>query len=53
MKRMKEYQKPEIAMLSFLSMEAISAENFSDWLASQPDFSDAPVSAYSDTSLGL
>lgn len=53
-KKMKEYQKPELAVFSFLSKEAISENTLDDWLKGQDvALQDAPITAYSDTSLGI
>ena len=53
-KKMKEYQKPELAVFSFLSKEAISESTLDDWLKGQDvALQDAPITAYSDTSLGI
>ena len=47
---MKEYRKPEITILRFLSKDPISS-NLQDWL-NEREFQDAGISAYSITSLG-
>ena len=53
-KKMKEYQKPELAVFSFLSKEAISEGSLSDWLSAQGEpLTDAPITAYSESSLGI
>ena len=54
MNQMKEYQKPKLAVISFVSAEAISADALSDWLATQDEaLKDAPITAYSESSLGI
>ena len=48
---MKEYQKPSIEILGFVSKEAISADTLEAWLNGK-DFSDAGIVSYEVTSLG-
>lgn len=48
---MREYKKPEITVLSFLSREDISADSLENWLESRPDFSDARILSYDVTSI--
>lgn len=48
---MREYKKPEITVFRFLSREDISADSLENWLASQPDFSDAGILSYEVSSV--
>lgn len=51
-KKMKEYQKPELAVFSFLSKETISEDALSDWLTGK-GLQETPITTYSDSSLGV
>lgn len=50
---MKEYKKPEITILSFVSKQAISS-GLSDWLATEEgkEFQDTGITSFETNSIG-
>ena len=49
--KMKEYKRPEMIILSYVSKETISSGSLSDWLEEQPDFSGSSIYSYDITSI--